>query len=204
MPLLIKKNKSDSETRFLDGHFLIAMPQVTGQYFVRSVIYVCSHSSTGAMGFIINRPQENFSFVEVILNLNIPEYGNMSSILKNSEDLPILSGGPLEMSCGFVLHSSDYVSDSSISISENISLTITVDIMKAISQGKGPKRSAIMFGYTAWMAGQLESEIHQNGWLTCPAVEDLIFDMKFDEKYERSMAILGVNTSMLSSQVGHA
>ena len=121
-----------------------------------------------------------------------------------ARDFPIQTGGPVESGRGFVLHSDDYLSDSSIPVSDDICLTATLDIVRAISKGGGPKRATMLLGYSSWSAGQLESEVVNNGWLTCPANEELIFDRSLDDKYERALAGMGVTAAMLSAEAGHA
>lgn len=187
---------------FLDGQFLIAMPGMADSNFARTVIYVCAHSDEGAMGFIINKSQ-GLTFGEVLTHLHVIEKEE-EMLAADNREIIIQLGGPVEVGRGFVLHSDDYMSQSSIPVSEDISLTSTVDIVKAIYRGSGPRRAAMMMGYSGWRAGQLEMEIANNGWLNCPADERLIFDHQLDNKYERALAMMGINPAMLSSEAGHA
>jgi putative transcriptional regulator len=198
----IKTLKNKGERGFLDGHFLIAMPGLADTNFARAVVYVCAHSSEGAMGFIINQPQE-LSFVDILLHLKV--IGDEDAILlpDSTRDIPIQKGGPVETGRGFVLHSDDYLTQSSIPVSDDICLTATVDIIRAMSRGKGPSKAALMLGYAGWGAGQLESEIAANGWLTCPADESLIFDKGLEGKYNRALALMGIHPAMLSMEAGH-
>lgn len=195
--------KDAPERGFLDGQFLIAMPGMQDGNFTRSVVYICAHSLAGAMGFIINRSQ-HISFMDVLLHLNLGDQAEAIMLPDQMREFPILSGGPVETGRGFVLHSDDFVSESSIPISEEISLTATLDIVRAISEGRGPARAAMLLGYAGWGPGQLEAEIAGNGWLTCPATEELIFDTAVDAKYERALALLGIAPEMLSTEAGHA
>ncbi|MEZ2129297.1 MULTISPECIES: YqgE/AlgH family protein [unclassified Sinorhizobium] len=195
--------KNRRERGFLDGQFLIAMPCIADSNFARTVIYVCAHSGAGAMGFVINRPQE-LTFTDVLLHLEMIKRDDAILLPKYARDFPIQTGGPVESGRGFVLHSDDYVSDSSIPVSDDICLTATLDIVRAISQGGGPKRATMLLGYVGWSAGQLESEIANNGWLNCPANEELIFDRSLEGKYDRVLASMGVTPSMLSPDAGHA
>lgn len=194
---------ADRERGFLDGQFLIAMPGMADSNFHRTVIYVCAHSPAGAMGFIINRSQP-VSFADVLQHLKLIDPRDAIMLPERTRDFPIQCGGPVESGRGFVLHSDDYLSDSSIPVSDDISLTATLDIVRAISAGRGPRRATMMLGYAGWGAGQLESEIAANGWLNCPASEDLIFDRSLDSKYERALALMGVSPAMLSMDAGHA
>lgn len=195
--------KDRRERGFLDGQFLIAMPGMLDTNFERTVVYICAHSEDGAMGFIINRPQD-MNFKDVLLHLQLVDEDEAICLPPRTVDFPIRSGGPVESGRGFVLHSDDYSSDSSIPVSDDISLTATLDIVRAISRGEGPRRGLLMLGYAGWGAGQLENEIAANGWLTCPASEDLIFDTAAEDKYDRALALMGVSPAMLSSEAGHA
>lgn len=191
------------ETGLLEGHFLIAMPGLEGGVFERSVVYICAHSSAGAMGFIINRPQQ-ITFTDVLLHLNMLSQTDAIMLPDQTRQFPVLCGGPVEAGRGFVLHSEDYSGDSSIPVSEDISLTSTLDIVRAISSGEGPKKATLLLGYAGWGPGQLENEISSNGWLNCPASEDLIFDRSLNNKYERALGLMGVDPRMLSAEAGHA
>ncbi|MDO1581325.1 YqgE/AlgH family protein [Rhizobium oryzicola] len=191
------------ERGFLDGQFLIAMPGMPDGNFHRSVVYICAHSPAGAMGFIINRPQE-ISFTEILLHLKLVDQPEAITLPGATRDFPILNGGPVETGRGFVLHSDDYVSESSIPVSDDISLTATLDIVRAICEDRGPRKATMLLGYAGWGPGQLESEIGNNAWLNCPASEDLIFARTLDNKYERALALMGVSPEMLSAEAGHA
>ncbi|NVP56351.1 YqgE/AlgH family protein [Mycoplana rhizolycopersici] len=201
MAMSVLKNRR--ERGFLDGQFLIAMPGMLDKNFERTVVYICAHSDDGAMGFIINRPQQ-MSFSDVLLHLQLVEEDELIRLPTRTIDFPIRCGGPVESGRGFVLHSDDYSSESSIPVSDEISLTATLDIVRAISRGEGPRRGLLMLGYAGWGAGQLENEIASNGWLTCPAFDELIFDTPIGEKYDRALASMGVTPAMLSMEAGHA
>jgi putative transcriptional regulator len=189
---------------YLDGQLLVAMPIMTDKRFARSVIYMCAHSAEGAMGLIINQRAPHISFSELLKQLSILP-GATDDMEGDLVDMEVHVGGPVEMGRGFVLHSSDYyVADSTLSIDEGVSLTATIDILKAIAGGKGPDRAILALGYAGWRAGQLESEIAANGWLHCPADADLLFDRDLDQKYERAMSKIGIDPSHLVSDAGHA
>lgn len=155
------------------------------------------------MGFVINRPQ-SLTFTDVLLHLDMIKQEDLIVLPKRAREFPIQTGGPVESGRGFVLHSDDYASDSSIPVSDDICLTATLDIVRAISKGDGPTRATMLLGYSSWAAGQLENEVVNNGWLTCPANEELIFDRSLDDKYERALAGMGVTAAMLSAEAGHA
>ncbi|MFQ6237425.1 YqgE/AlgH family protein [Sinorhizobium meliloti] len=191
------------ERGFLDGQFLIAMPGMFDTNFARTVIFVCAHSEDGAMGFILNRPQR-LTFPDVLLHLQLLDPDEAIRLPSATREFQIQAGGPVETGRGFVLHSDDYLSDSSIPVSDDICLTATLDIVRAISRGEGPLKATMLLGYAGWGPGQLEVEITQNGWLTCPAQEELIFSRDLDEKYDRALALMGVSPAMLSTDSGHA
>ena len=155
------------------------------------------------MGFVINRPQQ-LNFSDVLLHLDLVGEDEVIRLPGATLDFPIRSGGPVESGRGFVLHSDDYLSESSIPVSDDICLTATLDIVRAISRGRGPQRGLMMLGYAGWGAGQLENEIANNGWLNCPASEELIFDRDLGDKYDRALALMGVAPAMLSVDAGHA
>jgi putative transcriptional regulator len=194
--------KSKGERGFLDGQFLIAMPGMADGNFSRAVVYVCAHSAEGAMGFIINQPQQ-LSFVEILRHLKIVADEDAIMLSDEARDFQIQKGGPVEAGRGFVLHSDDYLTQSSIPVSDEICLTATVDIIRAMSRGRGPRKASLLLGYAGWGAGQIESEIASNGWLSCPADESLIFDTSFGNKYDRALALMGIHPAMLSMQAGH-
>jgi putative transcriptional regulator len=201
MAMSVLKNKR--ERGFLDGQFLIAMPGMADSNFFRTVIYICAHSDDGAMGFIINRPQQ-LSFSDVLLHLDLVGEDEVIRMPGSTLDFPIRCGGPVESGRGFVLHSDDYMSESSIPVSDDICLTATLDIVRAISRGRGPQKGLMMLGYAGWGAGQIENEMGANGWLSCPAQEELIFDTNLDSKYERALGLMGISPAMLSAEAGHA
>ena len=200
---LLGKKKGMPRSGFLDDQFLIAMPGMKDERFARSVIYVCAHSEEGAMGLIINQPQQ-LLFPDLLVQLDLLDESQAIRLPAKARDLVVRHGGPVDRSRGFVLHSDDYMVESSMPVSDEICLTATVDILRAISTGKGPRHALMALGYSGWGAGQLENEIAENGWLTCPANVDLLFDSDIDRKYDRILASIGINPTHLSSEAGHA
>lgn len=198
-----REGAPDDDSSSLEGHFLIAMPGMVDERFARSVVYLCAHSPNGAMGFIINKAQP-ISFANLLAQLNIVKEEEAIRLPENARDVSVCMGGPVERGRGFVLHTGDYSSESTVAISNRVSLTPTLDILKAISQGVGPDAALMALGYAGWSAGQLEEEIAANGWLTCKADDDLIFASALDEKYVRALALLGVDPAFLNSEAGHA
>ena len=182
---------------YLSGQLLIAMPHMQDRRFERSVIYICAHTEEAAMGLMVNRLMDSISFPDLLIQLGIPSN-------PDSEEIRVHFGGPVESAKGFVLHSADYVGDGTMVVTEDIALTATVDILKAIADGEGPKSSLLALGYAGWGPGQLDSEIQANGWLIAPSDEKLIFDGDLDSKWERAMAKLGVDFAKLSVEAGHA
>ena len=190
-------DQTDIENVYLSGQLLIAMPGMTDPRFEKSVIYVCAHNSDGAMGLVVNRAIDSLTFPELLQQLEIdPAAGN--------DSVRVLFGGPVEQARGFVLHSPDYLQDASLVVDENVALTATIDILRAIAEGKGPANCLLALGYAGWGAGQLDSEIKSNGWLSVDADVDLVFGCDLDEKWERAMAKIGIDPCMLSDDAGHA
>jgi putative transcriptional regulator len=182
---------------FITGQLLVAMPSMRDPRFTRTVIYMCAHTTDGAMGLVINRLVGSLSFPDLLEQLGIPTS-------PASEHIRIRNGGPVETGRGFVLHSADYRDDATLNVGDTVGLTATLDILRDIASGQGPKRSLLALGYAGWGPGQLDSEIQNNAWLCVPADEELIFDDKLTDKWERSMGKLGVDFRLLSGDVGNA
>jgi putative transcriptional regulator len=189
--------------QYLDNHFLAAMPGMADDRFARSVIYVCAHSEEGAMGLIINQPQQ-LMFPDLLVQLGMLEEEEAIRLPPSAREIVVRHGGPVDRSRGFVLHSDDYMVESSMAVSNEICLTATVDILRAISSGTGPRKALMALGYAGWGAGQLEAEIVQNGWLTCPASAEMLFEADIEHAYERVLASMGIDPAFLSSDAGHA
>jgi putative transcriptional regulator len=190
---------------YLDGRLLVAMPVMGDPRFERSVIYLCAHSSEGAMGIMVNRPAGSIDFPELLVQLNIINKDDQITLPENAESMQVLRGGPVDTGRGFVLHSSDfYLDNATLPIDDKICLTATVDILKAIASGKGPKHAILALGYAGWGPGQLENEIQGNGWLHCDADPELVFGDDVEEKYSRALQKIGIDPGMLSGEAGHA
>lgn len=190
---------------YLDGQLLLAMPGMTDPRFDRSVIYICSHSDDGAMGLVINNAAANIDFPGLLDQLDVvydAEYLSGGASFK--ENITLHAGGPVETGRGFILHTADYVQDSTMIISETIALTATIDILAAIARGHGPRDFIVALGYTGWGRGQLEEEISRNSWLNIEADEELLFHTDLDLKWPRAMAKLGIDITMLSAHSGNA
>ena len=184
---------------------LIAMPTMGDERFARSVIYMCAHSSEGAMGIIVNQPAAHISFSDLLVQLDVIPAADIIQLPTRAGGVKVLKGGPVDTQRGFVLHSADFfVENSTLPIDEGICLTATLDILKAIARGDGPQSAVLALGYAGWAPGQLEKEIHQNGWLHCPADPELIFGQDIEGKYAKALQKIGIDLGMLSSEAGHA
>ena len=200
-----KKSEKLSGRGYLDGQMLIAMPTMRDERFTRSVIYVCAHSTDGAMGIIVNQPAANINFPDLLVQLDVIPEADVIQLPSRAGHVKVLKGGPVESGRGFVLHSSDFViEDSTLPIDQGVCLTATLDILKAIAGGGGPASAVLALGYAGWSAGQLETEIQENGWLHCTADKDLLFGPDVESKYDRALQKIGVNIAMLSTEAGHA
>jgi putative transcriptional regulator len=190
---------------YLKGQLLVAMPSMSDRRFARSVVYMCAHSGEGAMGLIVNFRASHINFPDLLERLGIVPRGAEDGIASDILERQVHVGGPVETGRGFVLHTADYfANDSTLRIDAGISLTASIDILKAIAAGEGPDRAILALGYAGWSAGQLESEIQANGWLNCPADPDILFDTDLESKYARALAKIGVDPSHLVSDAGHA
>jgi putative transcriptional regulator len=190
---------------YLDGQMLIAMPAMGDERFTRSVIYVCAHSTEGAMGIVVNQPAGNIKFPDLLVQLEVIPATERIELPTQAEDVKVLKGGPVETGRGFVLHSADFfIENSTLPIDEGICLTATLDILKAIARGNGPASAILALGYAGWAPGQLEQEIQQNGWLHCAADPELIFGTDTGAKYEKALRKIGIDLSHLSNEAGHA
>jgi putative transcriptional regulator len=196
---------SSSEKRgYLDGQMLIAMPTMGDERFSRSLIYMCAHSSEGAMGIIVNQPAPHISFPDLLVQLEVVGAAGLIQLPPSAGGVKVLKGGPVETSRGFVLHSSDFfIENSTLPIDEGICLTATLDILKAIARGDGPQSAVLALGYAGWAPGQLETEINQNGWLHCAADLELIFGQDTEHKYTKALRKIGIDLGMLSTEAGH-
>lgn len=196
----------DSVPINLTNHFLIAMPALEDAIFSKSVVYVCEHSARGALGLVINKPTD-IKLATLFSQVDLPL--NRSDI---SENL-VFQGGPVQIERGFVLHESIFTGvhrpaqtsyASTLSIPGGLEMTTSKDVLEALSSGAGPRRVLVSLGYSAWGEGQLETELAENSWLTVGADHTLIFDIPVEQRYDKALALLGLQAWMISSQVGHA
>ncbi len=179
------------EENYLTGKCLVSMPGMNDERFAGSLIYVCSHSRDGAMGFVVNKKIKEFSFADLANQLPI-------NIVRPLMPIDLYQGGPLDKVRGFVLHSTDYLKGDSIVIGEGIAVSSSVDILTDIAFGNGPKDNLIALGYASWAPQQLEKEIINNDWLVAPSSPDLVFHTKDEEKWQKALDSIGIDLTRLS------
>lgn len=194
---------SEQNAGDLEGRFLVAMPGMLSSIFADSVIYLCAHSAEGAMGFIVNKPSE-MTLSELIDKAGLDVALMPSSAAADEAAGPLRVGGPVDEHRGFVLHSNDYQADATVQLSDQVSLTSTLDVLRAIAQARGPRHAALIMGYSGWGAGQLEQEIRDNAWLTVDADPDMVFGHDNDHKYTTLIAGLGISPANFIAEGGNA
>ncbi|MEQ8442293.1 MAG: YqgE/AlgH family protein [Alphaproteobacteria bacterium] len=182
---------------YLTGQFLVAMPAMTDPRFQRTVIYLCVHNAEGAMGLVVNRLVDSLTFDELLEQLEMDRP-------RGGQEIRVHFGGPVESGRGFVLHSTEYMCDGTVVMDNDVGLTATVDILRDIAGGAGPRDHILALGYAGWGPGQLDAEIQENAWLTVPAEPSLLFDEDLDLKWERAVGQLGFDPSLLSVETGRA
>lgn len=187
----------DTDNPYMTGQLLVAMPQMRDPRFARAVIYMCAHSADGAMGLVVNRRVGSITFDDLLQQLNIGPN-------KRNDEIRVHFGGPVEQGRGFVLHSSDYLQTGSLRVDDRVALTATLDILKEMAAGGGPRKSLLALGYAGWGPGQLDAEIQANGWLSVSSDEALVFDADLEHKWERAIGKIGIDFSKLSGEAGHA
>lgn len=192
------ETSSQTFTRgFLTGKLLIAMPYLPDPRFNQSVIYICGHDDTGAMGLIINKPLLTVTFKELVEQMDI-------SVMSETPNFPVHYGGPIEIGRGFVLHTTDYLTETSVIINEEFALTATLEILRAMSTQRGPIQGLLALGYVGWSEMQVEKEIQENGWIVIDANPDLVFKQDFEDMWRFAMSSIGVNPDIISLDIGHA
>jgi len=196
-PYIKVMDKQTPETGYLVGHLIIAMPKMSDPRFSKAVIYMCAHNSEGAMGLVINKLVDELTFPDLLKQLQI-EPSSPKSLLN------VLVGGPVEQARGFVLHSAEYFQDATLRVSDTVGLTATIDVLRDIAEGHGPKDKILTLGYTGWGPGQLDLEIMKNGWLHVEADDALVFGDQLTDKWEMAIKKIGIDPQMLSDESGHA
>ncbi len=186
-----------ADVTYLTGHLLIAMPAMADPNFVRTVTYICEHTDQGALGIVINRPLD-MDMGEVFEQLSLqPADAQAAKQI-------VMRGGPVQTERGFVLHEPVRKWDSTVEVSDTVHLTTSQDILTALAEGTGPKRSLMALGYAGWGAGQLESEMVANAWLSVPASAQILFDTPIEARWTAAAGLLGINVATMSSEAGHA
>jgi putative transcriptional regulator len=187
-----------SDSANLTGKLLIAMPGMGDPRFERSVIYMCAHSDEGSMGLIVNKPAPGVKMDDLLAQLSIPKGDGSRGVI-------VHFGGPVEHGRGFVLHSADYAqNESTLQVDPRFGMTATLDILQDMAAGAGPRQRIVALGYAGWGPGQLDSEIHRNGWLTCDATPEIVFAPDDSSKWTAALKSLGVDPLTLSATAGRA
>ncbi len=181
----------------LTGQLLIAMPAMNTPHFAQAVIYMCAHTPEGAMGIVVNRPLASPSFGDLLHQLDVTPS-------PPARQLDLFRGGPVDAARGFMLHTADWTGDGSLMVDREMALTASLDVLKAVADGGGPRQGFLALGYAGWGPGQLDREMTENAWLSAPARMDIVFGPDHQTKWQRAMAILKVNPIMLSGEMGHA
>ncbi len=185
-----------AQIQSLKDHFLIAMPGLSGSIFANSLTYLCEHSEDGAMGIIVNHPLD-------LCWGDVYEQFDLDNACQ--ADQRVLAGGPVHTDRGFILHRNDGQRwESSLTVTTDVALTTSLDIITALANGSGPEKSLMALGYAGWAAGQLEEELGDNCWLTLPSNSSILFDVPFDRKAAMAAATLGIDLDLLTSCAGHA
>lgn len=182
-------------TTCLKHHFLLAMPGLTADYFGNSITYIAEHNDDGALGFMVNRPL-TLSLADLLGQLGIATAPGLAA--------PVLEGGPVKTERGFILHSDDKQFDTSVALGNGVMLSTARQTLESIGACTGPQQYLVALGYAGWEAGQLERELAENAWLTCPASREILFEVPFSERVDRAARSLGIDFRLMSSQAGHA
>ena len=197
MAQTLKSEAPPGTTDFLTGQLLIAMPMMEDPRFAQSVIYLCAHTPEGAMGLVLNRPLQRPKFDELLRQLEVAP-------VPPARRIRLCAGGPMDNARGFVLHTTDWTGEGSLRVDDSLALTASLDVLKAIAEGHGPREGLLALGYAGWGPGQLDAEIQQNAWLSVPADETIVFDGDHDTKWRRALGKLNIDPLLLSGAAGHA
>jgi putative transcriptional regulator len=181
----------------LTGQLLIAMPAMNTAHFAQTVIFMCTHTREGAMGIVLNRPLARPSFDDLLEQLDVLP-------TPPGRRIELFRGGPVDSARGLVLHTSDWTGEGSMLVDQQVAVTSSMDVLKALAEGGGPARGLLALGYAGWRPGQLDREMQENAWLSAPSTLDLLFDREHETKWRRAMALLKVDPLLLSGTAGHA
>ncbi len=186
-----------SPNSFLTGQLLIAMPAMADERFAQSVIYLCAHTPEGAMGLVLNRPVARPTFEELLKQLKVDP-------VPPAREIRMYAGGPVDSGRGFVLHTADWTGDGSLMVDDGVALTASLDVLKVIAEGSGPRECLLALGYAGWGPGQLDRELQENAWLPVPADEALVFGGDHGTQWRRALAKMKIDPLLLSPSAGHA
>jgi putative transcriptional regulator len=191
---------TSASTLNLANHFLIAMPSMEDPIFGGTVVYICEHNDKGVLGVVINKPTD--MTMEILFErIDLKLADGLRTTVVNE---PIMFGGPVQDDRGFVLHTPGGHYSSSLTVTEDVAFTTSIDVLEAVANGGGPQRMLVSIGYSGWSPGQLEDEIGRNGWLTVGADAHVLFDLPIEERYTAAIKLLGIDPMMLTSEAGHA
>lgn len=189
----------------LKGQLLVATPDMSDERFSETVVYLVAHGDDGAMGLVVNKAVPDMDLLDILSEVDMGDAVDEIRVPEHLLNQNVLQGGPMDASRGFVLHSADYFRDgNSFAVDEDICLTATLDVLRAMMDGTGPAHSLLALGYCGWSAGQLEQELRQNGWLTVGRSDELLFQTPIDKRYDAALAALGVTRATLSPHSGTA
>ena len=192
-----KSSAAPPGSEFLTGQLLIAMPTMEDPRFAQSVIYLCAHTPEGAMGLVLNRPLQRPKFDDLLRQLEVAP-------VPPARRIRLCAGGPMDNARGFVLHTTDWTGEGSLRVDDGLALTASLDVLKAIAEGGGPREGILALGYAGWGPGQLDHEIQQNAWLSVTADETIVFDGDHDTKWRRALGKLNIDPLLRSGAAGHA
>lgn len=189
----------------LKGRLLVATPDMSDERFSETVVYLVAHGDDGAMGLVVNKAMPDMELLDILSEVDMGDAAEEIRVPEHLLKQNVLQGGPVDSSRGFVLHSADYFRDgNSFAVDDDICLTATLDVLRAMMDGTGPEHSLLALGYCGWSAGQLEQELRQNGWLTVERSDALLFETPLDKRYDAALAALGVTRATLSPHSGTA
>ena len=191
------RGEHDGGEGYLTGQLLVAMPTMRDPRFAQTVVFICAHTAESALGIVLNRALDSLSFDSLLEQLNI-------SPLPPRRRIRMHAGGPVETAKGFVLHTTDWMQDGSLRVDERFALSSSIDVLRAIARGEGPRQGILALGYAGWGAGQLDDEILQNAWLSIPADEGFVFAEDLGAMWRGALSALKVDPLLLSGAAGRA
>lgn len=184
---------------YMTGKLLLAAPTISDPRFEKAVIFICAHDKHGAMGFAVNNIMPEIRFQQVL-----EQTGITSEIEVDLNRIKVMSGGPVDEARGFLLHGPDFFRKDTICISGNYGVTGTIDALRDLVGGKGPKDMLFVLGHAGWGAGQLEQELQGNAWLVTDPTPELIFNAPIEKKWDMALSSMGINLASLSPTSGRA